>query len=152
MKTKLFSLIALACLLVGCSTTSQVLSTSVVKGAVSAATSFGLEQHPEASPYVALSADVICAAANSTNVEPANIVATLQGMGVGDNPYAKLIINSIVAIYNGVFDSYGNAWVQNKPALAGYLKAVCDGIVEGLPSPNPTLAARREKPLPPHLQ
>jgi hypothetical protein len=155
MKTKL-AILALACLVLtsGCSTVGHLLTPANVKVAVSAATSFGLEQYPDATPYVATAGKVICAAANSTNVSPAEVVAELEAAGVGANPYAKLIVNSVIAIYDGVFESFGADWVNSKPQLVAYLKAVCDGITDGLPAEPATASRRVSRPkiLPPHLK
>lgn len=153
MKTQL-ALIALAgLLLAGCTGANAPLGQSIVRTSVSTGVAIGTAQHPEATPYVRTASLVICAAANQTNVQPAQIVANLEAAGVGNDVYAKLIVNGVLGIYTSVYEYYGSA-IGNEVVLLGYLKAVCDGMNDGLP-PATAMSkalAGAKKPLPPHLK
>ena len=133
----------------GCKTAPGTLTKSAISGAVSGSVSIGLWKYPQAEPEVRIAETVICSAANSTNVQPTQIVDALEKAGI-TNDSSKFILNGVVAIYNGVFTSYGDAWIQNQPALQGYLSAVCDGMTAALPPNAPGKFS--VKLLPPHLK
>jgi hypothetical protein len=144
------ALLSLAGLLLvsGCSTVqpSPTLGPTVLTAAVSLGVSFGLEQHPEAAPYVKIAETTICAAAAGTNIAPADIVSALSGAGI-TNAEAKLIVNGSLAIYNVAYAQYGTNLTKFKP----YAQALCDGIRQGLPPGNMTARASKQV-LPPHLR
>lgn len=143
-------------LLSGCTTTSPnnpPLSKALVTIAVSTGVSFGVEQYPEAVPYLRVATPIVCSAAAGTNIQPAEIVQALTKAGI-TNSHAKLIINSALAIYVTVFDYYGSSWQTNQVQLQGYVQALCDGLNLGLPPDGPNSLIDKHmkaKKLPPHL-
>jgi hypothetical protein len=125
---------------------------AAVTGIVSAGTSFGIAQYPQAVPGVRIGRAVICSAANSTNIQPQQVVDALNTAGV-TNQYAMLIVNGSLAVYDTLFASYGAGWVNNQAALKGYLSAVCAGLNQALGQAI-ILERRRQigiRRLPPHL-
>lgn len=123
-------------LLAGCSTTgtgANPMTTAALTAAVSLGESFALEQHPEAVPFVRAGADVVCSAANGTNIAPADIVAAMTAANI-TNDTAKLILNGSIAIYDTVFAFIGTNGIQSQPALQDYTKALCAGMEQGLPT------------------
>ena len=151
----LLALASLCILLVGCTGPTAPLGQSFVRTAASTGVAVGLEGHPEATPYVKTASLVVCAAANSTNIIPSQIVEQLDKSGVGTNQWAKLIINGVLGLYTSIYAYYGDT-IANQPVLVGYLHALCDGMNDGLPEP-PTMARALEvfhakHKLPPHLK
>lgn len=144
-------LVASALAFTGCQTGPK-LSPALVSVAVSTGVSLGVDKYPQTIPFIRAATPVVCAAANSTNIEPAQVVAALESSGVIDktNTTARLILNGALAVYITVFDNFGENWVNSKPELQSYLKAVCDGLTTGVP-PAGLMAPLHRKPLPPHL-
>jgi hypothetical protein len=149
---KLIFLLPIA-ILAGCTSPvgKAVLSPAMVQVAVETGVSFGSSKYPAAVPYLRIADSVICSAADSTNIEPAQIVAAVEAAGVvsATNAEAVLILNGSLAIYETVFDAYGTNWIANQPVLQGYLKSVCDGISAGLP---PAGMAASRRALKPHIR
>lgn len=133
---KLLSILAgaaLCCaLLTGCATAPKPNpGPLLVELAVQAGTSYGIEQHPEAVPYLRAAAPVICTAADTGTVNPADVVAAIQAANLDalSTPDAKLILNAALVIYDAAFSQY-SATEDMKP----YLKAVCNGLTLALPT------------------
>lgn len=125
-------IIALATM-AGCSTTPQPMTRAAVTGAVSLGVQIGTERYPESVPYIRAATPVVCSAADGTNIQPAEIVAALQP--VVTNDHAKMIINGAVVIYDVIFESYGTNWIEHQAYLKDILGGVCDGLTQGLPTP-----------------
>jgi len=141
-------------LFTGCSTSNAPFGQAFVRTAASTAVMVGTETHPEITPYLKTATHVVCAAANSTNVVPAQIVADLAAAGVSTNEISRIVVNSVINLYTTVYAYYGDS-IKNQVILIGYLHALCDGMNDGLP---PEAAAARapsavkpKKALPPHL-
>jgi hypothetical protein len=151
MKTKL-AVFALACLvLTGCNGLAP-LGQAFVRTTAFTGTAVGLKKHPEAKPEVEAASLIFCAAANNTNVVPDQILSTLEASGIGGNEWAWFIVNGALGLYTSVYESYG-ADVKNYPVLVGYLRAICDGMRQGLGAVSlAAKGAKPSKPLPPHLK
>lgn len=137
MKTKLFltTILPLAGLLAtGCTAVTGKLTPSVVQQGTSAGVSYSTAKYPTAIPYVRAAGEVICSAANGTNISPAVIVAAVENSNAAflKTPEGVLILNSALTLYIGVWESYGAEAVDNAPALKTYLQATCNGIQQGL--------------------
>ncbi len=132
------------CLLVGCSSTSKLLTPAALTSEVATGVSVGLDVYPAATPEVKIARDVICAEVGRSNVQPAAIVADLTAAGI-TNSNSKLIVDGALLVYNGVFTLLGTNVTLS--AAQPYLNALCDGLTQGIPS---VTAARRL--LPPHLK
>lgn len=137
----------------GCSNSNgpSPLARAAVVSAVSGGVLIGVNKYPEAEPGIRAAEAVICAQANSTNVQPDQIVAALEAANI-TNAYSRIIVNGVIAIYDGVFESYGKNWLTNQVALQGYLGAVCDGMTAALPPPPRPGARAVAKRIPPHLK
>lgn len=62
-------------------------------------------------------------------------------------------MNGVIAIYVGVFDSYGTDWVNQQEQLRLYLQWSCEAIALGLPTASTNgLLSAKAKVLPPHLK
>ena len=153
MNTKLsLLLIPLAALLIaGCKTTPALLTPAAVTQEVALGVRVGLDVYPQATAEVALSRDVICAAAAVTNINPAAIVADLATLNI-TNVESKLIVDAALLVYEGVYSLIDtNSTVQIQP----YLVALCDGLTQGLPPVTGSLMrvnAVSRQILPPHLR
>ncbi len=134
MKAILIPIIALSVVLCGCKTPSGPVSHAAFTAAVTLGEQFALESHPEATPFVRVGAQAVCAAAAGTNVSPAAIVQALNVAGV-TNATAKLIINSSLALFNVVIVAAGT----NQTEMRAYAQDLCTGMQAGLP---PALANR----------
>jgi len=125
---------------------------------VSTGVAFGVEKYPQATPYLKVAAPIICAAGNSTNVSPADVVAALNNSPAANaiaTPEGKLILNGALVLYISLFDSYGSDYIKNTPQLQQYLQWTCESIELGLPPAKTTGFAAKDvmrlKQLPPHL-
>jgi len=136
-------IIALAC--AGCATNSNTgaITHASVRAAVSLSERFALSRHPEAKPYVQAGAEVICAVANSTNANPAAIVAALDAAGV-TNSTTRDIVNGGLAIVNVAIAAIGT----NQNEIRLYSQDVCQGMQDGM-----SMRGKfRAENLPPHLK
>lgn len=137
----------------GCKSTSLPMQKALYVTTVSTGVAFGVEKYPTALPYLRVAEPIICAAGNGTNITPAEIVAALQNSPAANavaTREGKVIMNGVIAIYIGVFESYGTDYVAHHEQLSNYLKWTCEAMGMGLPQTNAASAMRR-KPLPPHL-
>lgn len=114
----------------GCSSVKQI-SPAVVRQGAATIVGYAAVKYPQAMPEVKLAGEVICSAANSTNLNPSAVVADINKITTL-SPEAVLIVNSALTLYIGVWSSYGTAAVNNSPALQSYLEATCMGINDGL--------------------
>lgn len=129
---------------VGCS--SIKISPSTVQQGVATGVSYSVIKYPQVVPYLRAADDLICSAANGTNISPAQVIAAIErapSAAVLKTPEGVLILNAALTLYVGVWESYGVNAVNNAPTLQLYLKATCSGIAEGLPSASGNLTARR---------
>lgn len=131
---KLISLLSLIALTAGCS--SVKITPAVVQSGVTATVRYGVTKYPSAIPAVSISKEVICAAANGTNLSPAAIVAAIEASEweKAKTPEAVFILNGVIMIYSSAWNSYGNDAINNAPVFKEYLQAVCQGISDGLPT------------------
>lgn len=120
-------------LLTGCTSINPILSTQLLRSGVATGVSYGVSRYPQSVPGVRVVTEVVCAAAASTNISPANVIAAIQSSGVELTPETTLIVNGALLLYTGVWNAYGENAVNN-PALKPYLQATCDGMKDGLPS------------------
>lgn len=145
-------------LLTGCKSTPIPMQKAVYVTTVSTGVAFGVERYPQATPYLRVAQPIICAAGNGTNVTPAEVVAALQNSPAANavaTPEGKLILNGALAIYIGVFDSYGTDWVNEQEQLKQYLQWTCDAVALGLPPIGTTNGLRSVvalRTLPPHIR
>ena len=129
---KILSLLSLSViLLAGCASAPNI-GPAVTQASVYAAASFGIQQNPDVLPYIKAAQPIICQAADGRTIDPAAIVANLQSANVEalKTPEAELIINSVLAIYEGVYYSYG-ADIQAS-VVQPYLQATCDGLTQAI--------------------
>jgi len=132
MKNTLALIPLLALLLTGCKTSSPLISPTLVQQGVATGVSYSVARYTNAVPYLRAADTIICSAANSTNIAPAQIVAAIEAAGLTKTPESVLILNSALLLYIGVWQSYGNDAVNNVPTLKLYLQATCNGIQQGL--------------------
>jgi hypothetical protein len=128
-------LIALALLtaslfMVGCSTTSPLITPAALTSEVAQGVQAGLAFEPSVKPDIQLAQGKVCAAAQSTNTNPAMIVNDLQALGI-TNAYSVLIVNGAVLAYTTVYDLIGT---NSTAVVEPYLTALCNGMTEGLAS------------------
>lgn len=119
--------------LCGCASNKPILSPALVQAGVSAAVGYGAAKYPQAVPYVRAAEPVICAASESTNLAPAEVVLAIQQAGVLKTPESVLIVNSALLLYSGIYNAFGADAVNQNELLQAYLKATCYGIGQGLP-------------------
>lgn len=132
MKKALLSL-ALIPALFGCSTGgNNNLAPSLVRVGVATGVSYGALKYPKSVPGVRIAGEVICSAANGTNLSPASVIEAIHAASPNISPETTLIVNGALVLYIGVWNSYGQSAVNNQPNLKLYLKATCDGINDGL--------------------
>lgn len=159
MKTVMSTVLALAVMLVaGCSNTSPKMTKAIVKSTVQVGVAVGVNQAPEAIPYLRYAAPVVCEASRGTNIQPAFIVERLQNNAQANqfkNPQAILIFNSAFGIYEGLYEEFGADEVANRAHLQSFLSGVCEGILAGLPdvaATNGLMRSAKAKSLPPHIK
>jgi hypothetical protein len=128
----LIPIIALA-LCAGCSTTKPIVTPALIQSGVSTAVRYGTTKYPTSIPAVRVATEVICSAANGTNVSPAEIVAAIESSNFESlkTPEAIFITQSIITIYTGAWNAFGSD-VDAASEIKPYLQAVCNGGVEGL--------------------
>lgn len=134
MKRFLPSIALIALLAVtGCGTVKSVVTPAVVQSGVSTGVRFGVSKYPTAIPAVRIATEVICSAANGTNVSPAEIVAAIEKSSFENlkTPEAIFITQGIVNAYTIVWNSFASDAVSQSEALP-YLQAVCNGGRDGL--------------------
>jgi hypothetical protein len=148
-KLKSLASVLAAAVLVGCSTVSPLVTPAALTAEVSVGIQVGLNVYPAAAPDVAIARDIICTAAQSTNVSPANIIADLEAAGI-TNSNSKLIVNAAVLVYSGAYDLIGT---NTTGVIQPYAQALCQGFTQGLPPSTPAAAVRASRQiLPPHLR
>lgn len=139
MKRKLTLLLAVALLAsglftTGCTSTNRISPATVHQG-VAAGVAYSSAKYTNAVPYLRMAVPVICAAANGTNLAPAEVVKAIEGANISlKTPEAVLILNAALMFYTGIWDSYGEDALNKAPELRPYLEATCSGITAGLPS------------------
>jgi hypothetical protein len=146
----------LAVLLTGCASGKQngPMTVALVRASVSTGALFGIEQDPTVVPYLKAAKPIICDAAGSGKVNPAEVVAALQSSSSANQlktPAAVAIINGSLAIYEAVYSYYGTN-VQTS-VVEPYLQGVCLGLGDALPTQGVS-GVVRNKPviLPPHIR
>ena len=141
------AILAASLSLVGCSTTTPLITPAELQSDVSGGIKIGLDVYPAAAPDVALARDVICVAASSPNTSPADIVNDLMALNIASSD-SKLIVDGALFVYEKVYTALGtNATAQAAP----YLTALCNGFTAGLPDSVATVKGARQS-LPPHLK
>lgn len=117
----------------GCSSVKSTLTPAVLQSGVSAGVRFSLAKYPSATPAVRVATEVICSAANGTNISPAVIVAAIESSSYESlkTPEAVFITQGIVTLYSAAWNSFASDAVAQSEALP-YLQAVCNGGREGL--------------------
>lgn len=135
MKKTLLSL-SLIPAIFGCSTGGNSnLAPSLVRIGVSTGVAYGTVQYPKSVPGVRIAGEVICSAANGTNLSPTSVIEAIRAASPNISPETTLIVNGALVLYIGVWNSYGQNAMGNLPDLKLYLKATCDGINDGLLTP-----------------
>lgn len=129
----LLSAVALLAL-AGCAGGKVNISPAIVQQGVATSVAYSVTKYPQALPYLRAAAPVICSAANSTNLSPAQVIAALESSNAAllKTPEAALIMNTALLLYIGVYESYGDNALNNYPALRPYLQATCDGMNDGV--------------------
>ncbi len=130
------------------------MTAALVRATVSTGASFGIAQDPSVVPYLKAAKPVICDAAGSGKLNPADVVAALQSSPNANQfktPAGVAIINGSLAVYEAVYAYYGTN-VQAS-VVEPYLQGVCLGLGDALPS-QAVSGVVRNKPvaLPPHVQ
>lgn len=122
-------------LLAGCTSTKQLITPAIVRQGVSALEGYSISKYPDTVPYLKAAAPVICSAANSTNLSPTQVINALEKSKANElkTPQGVLILNSLLVLYIGIWDAYGDDAVNRSPDLQSYLKATCDGMNDRLP-------------------
>lgn len=141
-------------LLTGCKSTPLPMQKALYVTTVSTGVALGVDKYPTALPFLRVAEPIICAAGNGTNVTPAEIVAALTNSPAANavaTREGQAIMNGVIAIYIGVFESYGADYVAHHEQLSNYLKWTCEAVGLGLPPTNITVRSLMRKPLPPHL-
>jgi len=131
-----FAPLCLLALLTGCASTPPAVTQATVRTAVQLGVTFGVDQSPEAIPYLRYAAPVVCEAAKGTNVSPEFVIERLQNNAQAEqfkNPQAILIFNSAFGIYSGLYETYGAGGVQEQTWLRAWLTGTCEGMLLGLP-------------------
>lgn len=132
----LFPVLIVAVLIVGC-TGPRAISPAIVQQGVAMSVGYSALKYPTAVPYLRAATPVICSAANSSNLAPAQVIAAVESSGASSvkTPEGVLILNTALLLYIGVWQSYGEDALNNSPQLRLYLQATCDGMTAGLPQP-----------------
>lgn len=160
-KPFLFTIVACVALIaVGCKSNSVPLpmQKALYVTTVSTGVAFGVERYPEVTPYLRVAQPIICAAGNGTNITPDEIVSALTNSPAANavaTKEGKAIMNGVIAIYYGVFESYGNDWVNEQEQLKNYLQWTCEAVGLGLPpaGQNAHVASVLQvRKLPPHIR
>lgn len=144
----LLSIVSISALLLcGCAAVKPLLTPAALASEVSEGVQSGLSVYPSAKPDVQLAQGVVCAAAQSTNTNPAMIVNDLQALGI-TNTYSVLIVNGAVLPYTTIYDLIGT---NSTAVVEPYLSAFCNGLTDGLAS-SATGAQPKHRLLTPHLK
>lgn len=132
MRTKLFCLLTLPCLMLlgGCKNTggNANVGPALLRLGVSTAAGYAILQNPEAAPGVRAGAGIVCAYAHATNVSPAEIVAAINAYGEL-KPEAVFILNAAISAYSLTFNGLANT---NAATASPYAWALCDGLNDAL--------------------
>lgn len=124
-------LIALAAALIagsGCKSANPTVGPALLRLGVSTGAGYALQKYPVAVPGVRAGADIVCALANGTNPDPAQMVAALDAYGQ-KSPEAVLILNAALAAYEIVYEGLNNT---NQTAAQPYAMALCGGLTDAL--------------------
>lgn len=159
MKRFLLAPILAVALLTGCATANKPLTKALYVTSVSTGVSFGADRYPTAVPYLRVAAPLLCAAAEGTNLAPAEVVELLQNSPAANavaTVQGKLILNGALSLYIALAESYGGGVTENE-TLREYLMWTCEAVNLGLPplTPPAAIAARALDPrraLPPHIK
>ena len=140
----IISALALAVsLTTGCKSVSSLVTPATLQAGITATASAALQKYPQYTGEVQLAADIICADAASTNLDPATVIADLQASGVSTNGTEfTLIVDVALFGYELAYNSLVSA--NNQAAAQPYLAAVCAGLNAALPAP--ASAMKAEKP------
>lgn len=119
--------------LTGCGTVKSVVTPPIVQSGVAAGVRFGLTKYPSATPAVRVAVEVICSAANGTNVSPTEIVAAIESSNYENLKTAEAIFitQGIITLYSTAWNSFASDAIAQSEALP-YLQAVCNGGRDGL--------------------
>lgn len=122
-------------ILPGCTSTNPAITKALLTATVSTGVSLGAAKSPETVPFIRAADQVICAAANSTNISPTALTAAIEAAPQAaalKTTEGTIILNFALSAYMILWDQYGGN-VKNTADLQGYLQATCDGINLGLP-------------------
>lgn len=128
----------------GCGTVGKVITPGTVQSGTSAGVRFGLTKYPSATPAVRVAVEVICSAANGTNVSPTEIVSAIESSNYENlkTPEAIFITQGIITLYSSAWNSFASDAVAQSEALP-YLQAICNGGRDGLSGiPTAAIASR----------
>ena len=122
-------------LFVGCASTPSTPSTNLqnaitaIHTVVPIAVQYAVIQDSNNAAYCSLVADVIDAAANGTNFNPAQLMADINAIPQASNsPEAKLVVVAVIGVYQGFFASQ----VTSNADTVTVLKAISASIRQGL--------------------
>lgn len=123
------SLLAAIITLTGCKTNDNAnVGPALLRLGVSTAAGYSLLKHPEAVAGVSVGASIICAAANGTNISPAQVVAALNAYGEL-TPEAVFVLNAAIGAYTLAFNGLSDT---NNATANPYLVATCGGLQDAL--------------------
>lgn len=143
---KLILIAVLPLLIAGCASNPQI-SHQLLQNAVTLSEQVTLQTNPETEPYFRAAGPVVCAVANSTNANPAAVVAALSG--VVTNQVAKIAINGSIALLNVAVSGIST----NAAEVKLYVNDLCVGLENGLPQSGSAAVKMRTKVLnSPHLK
>lgn len=158
---KLFLSLCVAVLvLTGCSGTggNKPLTKAIFVTTVSTGVALGTDRYPESIPFLRVATPLVCAAAQGTNLSPAEITLLVQNSPAAQavaTAQGKLIFNGALTLYIALAEQ---ANIENED-LQMYLSWTCESLQLGLPPEpipansralQPLRAPRRE--LPPHVK
>jgi hypothetical protein len=111
--------------------------TNAIALAVPPAVNLAVSQEPQARAYLADAAVVINLVLASGSYDPNSLNAALNTLGVKEvrTPQAQAAIDAAVALYKGMYGQVVEAQLDKVTWLPPILKAIADGITEGLARP-----------------
>jgi hypothetical protein len=139
-KYSILSVIPLLAMLAGCASVSTPsIGPALTEAAIQAGASYEMSSNPQAAPYIAIAAPIICSLAGQGTVDPAAIVAALDASPSAQavkSPIGTLVLNAALGLYQLVYNSYGTNITSS--VMGPYLTAMCDGLTAAaLPNPTP---------------